>query len=84
MKYFVYILECADGTFYIGWTNDLERRLRAHNTLKSGAKYTKTRRPMTLIYNEAYWTKSKAMKREYALKKLTKAKKMALIKENGQ
>ena len=84
MRYFVYILECADGTFYIGWTNDLERRIHAHNTLKSGARYTKIRRPVILKYTEIYRTLSKAMKREYALKKLTKSEKIALINDNGQ
>ncbi len=82
MRYFVYILECADDTFYIGWTNDLKRRVQAHNSLKSGAKYTRTRRPVILKYIEIYRTKHKAMSREYALKKLTRAEKTALVKEN--
>ena len=84
MQYFVYILKCADATLYTGWTNNLDKRIRAHNTLKTGARYTKTRRPVKLVYAEIYRTKSKAMKREYALKKLTKVEKVALIKENGR
>jgi len=81
MQYFVYVLKCADATLYTGWTNNLEKRILAHNTLKSGAKYTKTRRPVKLVYAEIYRSRSKAMKREYVLKQLTKAEKVALIKE---
>ena len=81
MQYFVYVLKCADATLYTGWTNNLEKRIKAHNTLKSGAKYTKTRRPVKLVYAEIYRSRGKAMKREYVLKQLTKAEKVALIKE---
>ena len=80
MPHFVYILECADKTLYIGYTKDLEKRLQAHNTAKSGAKYTKARRPVVLKYSEKYRTLSKALKREYALKQLSRAEKLALIK----
>lgn len=77
---YTYILSCSDGTLYTGWTNDLEKRLKAHNEGK-GAKYTKTRRPVTLVYHEEFDTKEEAMKREYAIKKLSRAKKLALIEQ---
>ena len=64
---YTYILHCADGTLYCGWTNDLKKRLHAHNS-GTGAKYTKSRRPVTLAYYEAFETKQEAMKREYAIK----------------
>ena len=75
---YTYILSCSDGTLYTGWTNNLEKRLKAHNEGK-GAKYTKTRRPVFLVYHEEFDTKEEAMKREYAIKKLSRAKKLALI-----
>ena len=68
-----------DGTLYTGWTNCLEKRLKAHNSGKTGAKYTKTKRPVTLVYYEGYATKEEAMSREYAIKQLTRAKKLALM-----
>lgn len=76
---FCYILHCADGTFYTGWTTDLERRLKTHNAGR-GAKYTKLRRPVTLVYSEELATRSLAQKRELAIKKLTRSKKIGLIK----
>ncbi len=79
MDYYVYILECADKTLYIGSTNDLKKRVVAHNTLKTGAHYTKIRRPVTLKYSEKFKTKSEAMKRECVLKKLTRKEKLKLI-----
>lgn len=75
---YTYILSCSDGTLYTGWTNDLEKRLKAHNEGK-GAKYTKTRRPVSLVYHEEFDTKEEAMKREYAIKKLSRTKKLELI-----
>ena len=66
---YTYIVKCSDGTFYTGWTNDLTRRMEAHNQGR-GAKYTKARRPVTLIYYETFETKEEAMKREYAIKRL--------------
>ncbi len=75
----VYILECADGTFYIGSTNDIEKRLRAHNHAKSGAHYTKTRRPVILKYTEKAPSLGAARSREAQLKKLTRVQKQALI-----
>ena len=64
MPYYAYILECADGTLYTGFTSNLERRLVAHNSLKSGAHYTKIRRPVVLKYSEEFTTSSEAKKRE--------------------
>lgn len=72
-----YILLCADGTLYTGWTNDIEKRLAAHNAGR-GAKYTRGRRPVTLLYSEACATKSEAMSREAAIKKLSREEKLML------
>lgn len=77
-KFFVYILECSDGTLYTGYTNDLDGRLKKHNDGK-GAKYTKNRRPVKLLYSEMYETKSEALKREYSIKRLNRNKKISLI-----
>ncbi len=79
MLYFVYILECADGTFYCGSTNDVARRLAAHNGLKSGAKYTRSRRPVVLRYTEEFKTATEAKKREAAIKGLSREEKRALL-----
>lgn len=73
-----YILECCDGSLYTGWTNDIERRLEAHNAGK-GAKYTKSRRPVKLVYLEEFETKEEAMRREYWIKRLKREEKMKLI-----
>lgn len=81
--FFVYILECADGTLYTGSTNDLEKRLHAHNHLKSGAHYTKIRRPVVLKYKEEFETYAEARAREGELKKLDKAEKLKLFKSNA-
>ncbi|MDD7289848.1 MAG: GIY-YIG nuclease family protein [Clostridiales bacterium] len=75
---YTYILRCADGTLYTGWTNDLEKRLAAHNA-GTAAKYTRPRRPVTLVYQEAFPTKEEAMRRERQIKRLTRAEKLALI-----
>lgn len=75
---YTYLLTCADGTLYCGWTNHLEQRLQAHNAGK-GAKYTKARRPVSLAYYEEFATKEEAMKREAAIKKLTRTEKLDLI-----
>ena len=77
--YFVYMLECSDSTFYIGSTNDVEKRLMTHNEGKTGAKYTKPRRPVSLVYVEKLDSKSAALKREWELKKLTRAEKLMLV-----
>lgn len=75
---YTYIVECRDGTLYTGWTTDLEKRIKAHNTGK-GAKYTKNRAPVRLVYHEEYETKQEALKREYAIKQMTRREKLALI-----
>lgn len=75
----MYILECADGTLYCGSTNDLARRLKQHNGLKSGARYTKGRRPVVLKYTECYKIIASAKIREAEIKKLTRAAKLALF-----
>jgi putative endonuclease len=82
MSHFVYILQCSDGTLYIGYTKNIKKRLYAHNNLKSGAKYTKTRRPVTIKYTETFSTLSEALKREVKLKKLSRQQKEELIKES--
>lgn len=73
-----YILRCSDGTLYTGWTNDIERRLKAHNEGK-GAKYTKGRGPVELVHLEEFETKEEAMSREYAIKHMSRAEKEKLI-----
>ena len=73
-----YMLRCADGSLYTGWTNDLEGRLRAHNEGRGG-KYTRSRRPVTLVHVEEFPTKEEAMSREWHIKRLTKAQKEALV-----
>lgn len=78
--YFVYILECADKTLYVGSTNDLEKRVRQHNVAKNGAHYTKIRRPVVLGYSEKCKTFAKARSREAQLKRLTRQKKLHLIR----
>lgn len=75
---YAYILRCADGTLYTGWTNDLSARLAAHNAGRGG-KYTRARRPVTLVYYEACETKEAAMSREWHIKRLSRANKLALI-----
>ncbi len=77
-KAYTYIVRCADGTLYTGWTNDLPKRLAAHNDGK-GAKYTAARRPVKLVYAEKHADKIAAMQREYAIKQLTRAEKEALL-----
>jgi putative endonuclease len=79
MSYFVYILECSDKTFYIGSTNDLEKRLHEHNSAKAGAHYTKIRRPVVLKYSEQHPSLGSARKREAELKRLSRKQKEALI-----
>jgi len=79
---YTYLLRCADGTLYCGWTNDLDKRVAAHNT-GAGAKYTKARRPVELAYYETFATKQEAMRREAEIKRLTRQEKLALIKERG-
>ena len=79
-KWVVYILQCADDTLYTGITNDLEKRLQQHNgELKNGAKYTRGRQPVTLVYSETSNSRSEASKREYVIKSLNRIQKQALI-----
>lgn len=80
MNNYTYLLRCADESLYCGWTNHLEERLHAHNQGK-GAKYTKCRRPVELAYYETFETKEEAMKREAAIKKLTRKEKLNLIQQ---
>ncbi len=77
--FFAYILQCNDGTYYVGSTNNLERRVHHHNTSKAGAHYTKIRRPVTLVYHEQLDTYAAVRKREGELKRLTRAQKTSLI-----
>lgn len=78
---FVYILLCADQTLYTGWTNNLEKRIKTHQS-KKGAKYTMNRLPVKLIYFEEYETRSLAQKREYEIKKMSRKQKIDLIKNS--
>ena len=77
-KHYVYILKCKDSSLYTGWTTDIEKRLKAHNSGK-GAKYTKSRKPVELVYKEEFDNKSDALRREAAIKSLTRKQKLALI-----
>ena len=81
MSWWVYLLRCSDGTLYTGSTNDPVRRLATHNSGK-GAKYTRTRRPCELVYSEEAADHPAALRREAAIKKLSRAQKLALIAEN--
>lgn len=77
---YTYIVRCCDDTLYTGWTNDLEKRMKAHND-GTGAKYTRTRRPVELVYFEEFDTKEEAMSREWHIKQLSRDDKMKLINE---
>ena len=79
VPYIVYVLRCADDTLYTGITNDLSRRVNEHNHSDKGAKYTRARRPVRLIYSEEYIDRSIASKREYAIKKMKRVEKLELI-----
>ncbi|MGM0899385.1 MAG: GIY-YIG nuclease family protein [Bacillota bacterium] len=82
-KHYFYVLECGDGSYYAGYTNDLLKRIAKHESGK-GAKYTRSRGPLTLLYSESFDTKPEAMRAEYAFKQLSKAEKIAYIrKERG-
>ena len=78
-KHFTYILRCSDDSLYTGYTTNLVKRLQTHNAGK-GAKYTKVRLPVEMVYHEEYATKEEAMRREAAIKKLTRKQKIELIK----
>lgn len=78
--YYVYMVKCADKTLYTGIATELERRIEEHNGSDKGAKYTRTRRPVTLVYSEAHQDRSSASKREYEIKKkMSRAEKLKLI-----
>lgn len=77
-KHYVYILKCSDNTYYTGYTNDVTRRIKLHNEGK-GAKYTRGRTPVQLVYEEMYETKTEALKREYEIKQLRRTEKERLI-----
>ncbi|MBO1199907.1 GIY-YIG nuclease family protein [Staphylococcus simiae] len=79
-SHFVYIVKCNDGSLYTGYAKDVKARIAKHNDGK-GAKYTKTRRPVQLVYHEVYDTKSEALKREYEIKTYSRQKKLRLIEE---
>lgn len=78
---YTYILRCADGTLYTGWTNDIEKRLAAHNA-GTASKYTRVRRPVELVYLEEHESKNEAMSREWHIKRLSRNEKMELINKN--
>ncbi|MHA1738848.1 MAG: GIY-YIG nuclease family protein [Candidatus Heimdallarchaeota archaeon] len=79
MKYFVYMVTCADGTLYTGYTSNISQRINQHNSAKSGAKYTRKRRPVKLSYYEILSSQRDAMRREREIKKLTRNQKLNLI-----
>ena len=80
---FCYMLRCADGSLYTGWTKDLEQRLQTHNAGKGG-KYTRSRLPVELVYREEFETKEEAMSREWHLKRLSRQEKLRLIAGAGR
>ena len=79
-NHFVYIVRCSDNSLYTGYTNNIEVRINKHNAGK-GAKYTKIRRPVVLVYQEMYESKSEALRREYEIKTFTRQRKLKLIEE---
>jgi len=78
---YTYIVKCSDGSLYTGWTNNLEKRIKDHNAGR-GAKYTKTRRPVVLVYKEEFPTKQEAMKREWEIKRLSRKEKLSMIENS--
>lgn len=81
MSCYTYLVRCRDESLYCGWTTCLDRRIKAHNDGK-GAKYTKSRRPVELVYYEEFSTREEAMRREWAIKRMTRAQKLKLVREN--
>lgn len=81
-EWYLYALHCSDGTYYTGVTTDLQRRLNEHNTSPRGAKYTKTRRPVKLVYSKYFIDRSSAQKAEYKFKRLTRKQKEKIINES--
>jgi len=82
--YYVYIVRCADDTLYTGYTNNLEKRLLSHNSLPNGAKYTRGRRPVSLVWSSVYPSLSEALKKEREIKCLTRVQKQALIQSSNE
>ena len=80
-EWYTYIVKCSDNSFYTGITTDLERRVNEHNSSNKGAKYTKTRRPVKLVYNETHTDRSSSSKRESVIKKLSRTDKLKIIHE---
>ncbi len=83
MGEYMYVLKCADGTLYTGYTNNLEKRVETHNK-GTGAKYTKVRRPVKLIFSETFETKKEAMQAEYRFKQLTRQQKLKYIESRKE
>ena len=77
--YYLYLLRCSDNSLYCGQTNNLKRRIKEHNDVSSKSKYTRSRRPVKLVYFEKYKTVNEVLKREFEIKRMTKIKKEALI-----
>jgi putative endonuclease len=80
-EWYTYIVKCSDNSLYTGITTDLERRVNEHNSSNKGAKYTKTRRPVKLVYNETHTDRSSSCKRESEIKKLSRTDKLKIINE---
>lgn len=80
---YTYIVECSDGTYYTGWTNNLENRIATHNAGK-GAKYTRSRLPVRLVYYESYETRTEAMRRECQIKKMSRREKELLVRRESE
>ena len=78
---YTYIVKCSDGSLYTGWTNNLEKRIKDHNAGR-GAKYTKARGPVVLVYKEEFPTKQEAMKREWEIKRLSRKEKLSMIENS--
>jgi len=82
--WYVYMVRCSDGTLYTGITNNLEKRIEAHNSGKDGARYTRSRRPVKMVYSEQVDSKSAASRLEYQIKRLSLSKKKRLVKSSEQ
>ena len=83
IEWWVYLVSCSDGSLYTGITTNVERRISEHNTSKKGAKYTRNKRPVRLVYSEVQSDRSTASKREYIIKKLSRDEKLKLIKKES-
>jgi putative endonuclease len=81
--WYLYVVQCNDGTLYTGVTTDTDRRIHEHNTSKRGAKYTKTRRPVKLVYKRRYATRSEAQRVEYQFKQMVRGEKIEIIKKSS-